>query len=612
MSANERSRGGPWSREPQISVWTATRSQSSVLPHGFMNSRNASRCYRPACGVIRVVTLLVSCLLTASPAFAQASVNVSSLDPVYRDIQKLIAHDLVDAVIVGQRPYSRIDIARIAAQARRNLPRLQVQLSDAALSPTAQDRAATRLRYVESILSRIEGDYSEELDQLNSAVGVASQRALHPIARVEASVAVANSPPRDAINANLGFNDAVVNPLLRHRQGRNVVDGGTASVETVHWTRVSRHIALFARPRFQISRAFAPQPNINEVKLQNLYASVVLGNIEVLLGRDNLAWGHGRDAGLLISSNARGMDMIKISNDRLLTLPWLLRLLGPTKFSLFVAHLGSNRHFPNSYMVGYKISVSPHAQLELGFAVTTEAGGRGAPTASLFERIVDPLIFVDIVFFPSRDLQFSDKRAEFDASLRFPQARGLELFAAAVFDDIRQANLKGMFTQDAGYVVGAYLPRLVDSGRLDLTLQYYFTGIRLYRHKDFRSGHTLDGILIGSELESTGRAGNIRLSWDASRQDLITLEGTYEARSADDYMVLGVPPGDTIPLQTIKLRSNPQERRYRAAASWTHRLRTQPILIKTLFGYERANTFGFQLGRNRNNLVGEIQLQLNY
>ena len=579
------------------------------LSHEFMNPRNASG---PICGLFLVLTLLTSGLLTASPVFAQASVNVSSLDPVYRDIQKLIAHDLVDAVIVGHRPYSRIDIARIAAQARGNLPRLEAGGSDAALSPTAQDRVATRLRYVESILSRIEGDYREELDQLRSAEGGASPRALHPISRVEANVTVANSPPRNAINANLGDNDAVVNPLLHYRQGRTVVDGTTASLETVHWGQVSSNLALFVHPRFQVSNALGGQRNINEVKAQALYAGALLGNIEFQIGRDNLSWGPGADAGLLISSNARGMDMIKISNDRLLTLPWLLRLLGPTKFSLFVAHMGSNRQVPNSYMVGYKISVSPHRQLEFGFGVTTVAGGTGAPAASIFERIVDPLIFVDLLFLTSRDLEFSDKLVGGDVRLRLPSAHGLELYVEALFDDIRQGNLKGMFIQDAGYVVGAHFPRVTDSGALDLTLEYRFAGIRLYRHAQFKSGHTLDGILIGDELESAGRAGNIKLNWDASRQDLITFVGAYDARSADDYMVIGALPDDGITQQSIKIQNNPQERRYRAVASWTHRLRAQPILIKTLFGYERANTFGFQLGRNRNNFIGEISLQLNY
>ena len=457
-----------------------------------------------------------ACVVLPSRALAQASITVPTTDRVYRDIRLLIGHDLVDTLIVGQQPYSRMTIARVLFQARRNLTHSQAELSDRELSPDARRRIGAPLRHVEAVLGRAEKDFRAELNQLAKSPGTDSRPAHHPLAGIEVSLIGANSPPRDAINANIGFNDAVVNPLLHHRQGRNVIDGGTASVETIHWTRLSRHVALFARPRFQISKAFAPQPNINEVKLQNLYASVALGNLEVQIGRDNLAWGQGRDPGLFISNNARGMDMIKISLGRPLTLPWLFRLLGPTKFSLFVAHLGSQRFLPNSYMVGYKVSVRPHRQLELGFTVTAEAGGRGARSASVIERVLDPLIFVDLLFLTSRDFEFSDKMVGGDVRLRIPSARGLELFVETVFDDIRQRNLKGMFTQDAGYVFGAYLPRLVDSGRLDLTLEYHFAGIRLYRHARFRSGHTLDGVLIGDELESAGRAGYIELKWDVN------------------------------------------------------------------------------------------------
>ena len=582
-----------------------------VIPP-YMNHRIAPPATRRLGLVVCVAAGLASaCAVLPSRALAQASITVPTTDRVYRDIRLLIGHDLVDTLIVGQQPYSRMTIARVLLQARRNLTHTQADLGDRGLSPDARRRIEARLRHVESVLGRAERDFRAEMDQLATPPGTGPRPAHHPLAGIEISLIAANSPPRDAINANLGFNDAVVNPLLHHRQGRNVVDGGTASVETVHWTQVSRQFAMLARPRFQISKAFAPQPNINEVKLQNLYARVALGNIEVLLGRDNLAWGQGRDPGLLISNNARGMDMIKISNGRPLTLPWLFRLLGPTKFSLFVAHLGSQRFLPNSYMVGYKVSIRPHRQLELGFTATAEAGGTGAPQASLVERIADPLLFVDLVFLTSSDFQFSDKRVGFDVRFRIPQARGLELFGESVFDDIRQANLKGMFTQDAGYVVGAHLPRVVPSGIVDLTLEYHFAGIRLYRHAQFRSGHTLDGVLIGDELESAGRAGYMELNWDVSARDLITVEAAYEARSADDYRVIE-DRARSIPLQSIKVRSNPQERRYRGVISWSHWFEGRPFLLKTSIGYERANTFAFQLGRNRHNLIGELKLDVSF
>ncbi|HMS44105.1 MAG TPA: hypothetical protein PKE69_28015, partial [Pyrinomonadaceae bacterium] len=51
---------------------------------------------------------------------AQVSVNVSPLDSVYHDLDKLIGHKLIYRVITNQRPYSRKEIARLTAEAKRN------------------------------------------------------------------------------------------------------------------------------------------------------------------------------------------------------------------------------------------------------------------------------------------------------------------------------------------------------------------------------------------------------------------------------------------------------------------------------------------------------------
>ncbi len=69
---------------------------------------------------------------------------------------------------------------------------------------------------------------------------------------------------------------------------------------------------------------------------------------------------------------------------------------------------------------------------------------------------------------------------------------------------------------------------------------------------------------------------------------------------------------EAVPLCAIKLRSNPQERRYRVVGSWFHRFGSRPFTLRTLVGYERANTFAFQLGDNRDNFVSEMHLQLNF
>ncbi|MGH7623210.1 MAG: hypothetical protein ACREMU_12780, partial [Gemmatimonadaceae bacterium] len=63
-------------------------------------------------------------LLGAKLLCAQATPRVSPDARVYRDIDQLAAGGLIDTVIVGARPYTEREIARLLNEARRNLGRL--------------------------------------------------------------------------------------------------------------------------------------------------------------------------------------------------------------------------------------------------------------------------------------------------------------------------------------------------------------------------------------------------------------------------------------------------------------------------------------------------------
>src|SRR5687767_10451324 len=73
-------------------------------------------------------------LLWPGIATGQATTNVPVQDLTYRHVDRLVAEGLVDTVHVGQRPYSRREVARIAGEAERNLPRLEEKASDTTLT----------------------------------------------------------------------------------------------------------------------------------------------------------------------------------------------------------------------------------------------------------------------------------------------------------------------------------------------------------------------------------------------------------------------------------------------------------------------------------------------
>src|SRR3954470_14835073 len=98
--------------------------------------------------MIRLRAVIVALLLAPVIAHAQRTVTVAVQDPVYRDLDRLLGSGIVRTMIVGQKPYSRREIARIIAAASK-------AESTTTVSPT-----------VAGILARLRGDYEVEINAL--------------------------------------------------------------------------------------------------------------------------------------------------------------------------------------------------------------------------------------------------------------------------------------------------------------------------------------------------------------------------------------------------------------------------------------------------------------
>ena len=97
---------------------------------------------------------------------AQVALNAPPEDPVYQAIDILVAHGLAGDVIVGQRPYSRLEIARILREARRRF--------DEAKESEETDweefnRQLMEKHYVDDLLSYYEKEYARELKGMEKA-----------------------------------------------------------------------------------------------------------------------------------------------------------------------------------------------------------------------------------------------------------------------------------------------------------------------------------------------------------------------------------------------------------------------------------------------------------
>ncbi|MCE9626262.1 MAG: capsule assembly Wzi family protein [Deltaproteobacteria bacterium] len=556
-----------------------------------------------------IFLFLLVAVFSAQPSriWAQASVNVSTNDPVYRDIDKLVAHGLVDKIIVGQRPYSRIEVARIVKEAMVHLPRLQDALNDSNTPVERKEKLQARLDYLAPIFERLKRQYREELVQLGALVGEKSWYSFHPIEKVEAEAVIADSPAEALpVSNGLGEINAVINPLLDYKQGRHLIDGGNLALETTTWLRATNYFAMQVKPRFQLGIGRNGTPDANRVDILNLYGKFWVKNFEVEVGRDNLFWGQGAFAGQMFSANPRGFDMIKISNDSPSFLPWVFKYLGANKISFFYADLGPEQNFPHSYLVGYKWSLQPLSFFEIGVGLATQSGGDGSPPASFGGRVRDVLPFDQAT--GATQVQIGNHIGELDFRFRIPPARHLEIYVEGNFDDNHSPfkNAHQAFIDDAGWVAGFYLPRLTDSGNVDLRMEFHFTGLRFYEHAQFTSGWTLNRFIMGDNLGPNALGLYGMVNWDIDTRNLLGFDVAFESRSSDQWTVLD-PEGEFI---FQKVSDGPEERRFRGGAEWLHRMDGLPLQLRARLAYERVQNFNFISDNDRNNFLGEVGVRI--
>jgi len=163
----------------------------------------------------RRAALLLWVAFSMLPAvlLAQVSPYVPNLDPVYQDLDALVAEGLVRDIILGERPYSRLAFARFAQEARRRID--------------TADETGIKARFLEA-LERIEHRFHRELAAL------AGDTATYPesdprvwIREGSVDVTAADSPSREMLtryNSSPDWIDGDLTPLLQNNQGRVLGD----------------------------------------------------------------------------------------------------------------------------------------------------------------------------------------------------------------------------------------------------------------------------------------------------------------------------------------------------------------------------------------------------
>lgn len=501
-------------------------------------------------------------------------------DAAYADLDALITSGLVRDVLVGERPYSRAAIRRMVTEAQRRI--------GTGTPPARVREALTRLA------ARVE---------IRTEEPTASQPAVArtPIA---ASVALTTSRDRAMISGTRDDRiDATFNPMLQANGGRVLLDAATAALEGGAFIERGRVAAELT------GRAYGGAPHdagaTGGADLLTGYARVVAGPFALDLGRVSRVTGFGQHGGVMLSDNARALDMVQLRQERSIRLPGPFRHLGAWQASAFLADLGRNRDQPHSTLLHMRVAGQVLRHVEFGVSYQNQHGGRNAPPSAQWERLEDIFLFAST----RNDYEISDKVAAADLRIALPALR------SAVYVNFLTTDDRGRFSQpargyweDAIWLVGAERVGLGPDGRVDLRIEGRHTGPRPHTHSQFSSGMTVDGRVLGDVFGPSSSG--------------LTLQGGYTGTTArwrlslaaernvgDQFHAADLPGGDEWNWDWFRLADNPDETRQRVLVDYVRFRGWRGFETSARGGVERVTGFGYTNSGPRWGLLTQLTVR---
>jgi len=459
---------------------------------------------------------------------------------IYPALERLAALGYVKTAILGLRPWTRLECARLVAEASELGP-------DADAPPQVQELYDSLAQEFASDMTASEGGPNVHA-QLESVYA----RAL----------GISGKPLTD----NEHFGQSIVNDY-----GRPYQEGFNSIVGTSGWATVGPFV-MYARSEYQsspsapslspaalsfITTADALPPNpplmpinaISRVRLLDAYVGMNLANWQISFGRQSLWWGPGDQGAMLFTNDAEPLNkMFRINRVSPFRLPSILGLLGDIRMEFFLGQLAGHEFINNGqgegivnsgfqgqygtslalqpYLSGGKASLKFTPNFELSVSKTTIYGGPGNP--------LTPTTLLKSSFgFGRGNSPLGDGRAGLDFTYRIPKFREwLSVYGDAFQEDeISPINRPYKSTFQAG----TYLARLPKLSKLDLRIEGGTTSPINFRtcngcyygNEQYLNGYTNYGKLMGTWLGRAAQGESIRSTYWLNSQMRIGVEARH-------------------------------------------------------------------------------------
>jgi hypothetical protein len=421
------------------------------------------------------------------------SVNVPLDHWSYNDIDKLIGQGLIDSSMMNTRPVSRLEMARLIAEADDKFQQLD-----------------EHNKIIEGIIGRLKKEFAQELSLLGAVDGNPLTDYVKPFEDPYVKYLYAKSRPEiENIRGD------------RFDENCNLRTGFTARAQILD------NIAFNIHPEYP----WSSENTGRDVKIIEGYGKVGIGSFEIEAGKDSMSWGPGH-GGMIMSNNAYPFKMMKISNPGPISLPWILRSLGPAKVVWFLTKLEKDRPIPKPYLTGMRVEFKPHPAVEIGLSRTMIFGGEGRSSYDLADYFK--------AFIGSNEAlsgnQENDQLAGFDVSVLLPVDSFLPAGNVKLYTEWIGEDEAGGLPMDFGRIFGAKFYDIFKTGKTDLTIEYADNHVPgkpnvFYNHYIYQTGYSYKDRIIGHYMGTDSKDLFIRLTHYLSSDLILGLQ--YDKQTSD-------------------------------------------------------------------------------
>jgi hypothetical protein len=530
--------------------------------------------------VLVVLSLLLFIFPTSSYADQLVSPSVPILDSVYNELEILTAYDLIEAPFYGFRPYTRQQFIHWIEEAENNFFSKQKEYSLNEQVVIQNTFKILRKTFYKELLesNKSKKTLIQVLDTLDFNVTYLNQ----------------NSRPYFADNSRIA---ADYLPLVQWDNGRHYAKGFQYALETSHYITSKPYYAVYVQPRVQVQLVDNTQTKSSALFLQQLYLSLNFWNTQIDVGRKEIVWGFSPKGGMLLSSNARPLDGVFITNPR----PWNAGFLGKFKYSLFLVNLGPEQRFDYDFFTGIKLGFMPFRWLEFNIARALIFKGEGAPDGSVLDFVME--------YFGMRPgdinkVNISNSINGVEAKLTLPFLRNTQIYSELYFDDFNLSHMIRSVKQDSCILFGTYIPRLDQKGSLTLRLEGRKTTNICYKHSRWADGWVINRFIMGDPIGADAESLAIYFSKTFSNHVKWDSSLFFERIDSDVYSATG----DRGRFVTT---NGTAEKRVRFLASLNYPL-SKVIHLRNTVGYERVINHAFNQGTDRNDFLVSMNLRFNF